>query len=648
MGIMAFGFVGCKSGSDSANKNSGDSSTPDVEINIPKERNIYNLKREVTTGVYEGTCKVVKNKYFIAQNKSDYKIVIPTKASANENMAASELQTLLKEATGITLPIVGEDEVSSSDKIISLGQTKQFLATKQSITYSEYRRSGYRVFTKKDNVFISGAKESQAYGTLYGAYEFLSQTLNYECYSQYCYVIDKVTALPFYEMDITIIPQMESRALSYMWVNKDSLYQNRMMLVNRYENQTDWVMDGHTNLNILPYETYGEEHPEWYINGLTGNKNQLCLTNPEMYVEYVKQVKRLIMGNSMGVYFMLSNMDNNDYCKCETCSAEIERCLTVGGYNMVFVNKVADEVGAWLKENYPDREITFVTYAYLATYAAPVVENADGTYSPYCEDVIPRENVAIMMAPIHLDYAVPITSESNLTYWKDFEKWSSVIDKMFLYDYGYPYWDSFTFLNDFGSMAENIRYFAEKGCMYYYNNTLSSTATTWYYDLRTYLRAKLTFCPYLELEDLIDDFFENYFLEANEPMREIFEELRSWFFYLREEEHAYVNCSSTYWRGNAKYWPRSLQASLYERIDRAYAAIEQYRTEDPTLYDYLYKRIRIIELGVDYHEMEFYSAYYSDKEYDKLYNAFVDGISLCQIIKENEPSGNTWYLKFKK
>ncbi len=647
-GIMALSFVGCVNENNTANQNSGGASIPDVEINIPKEKNIYNLKQEVKSGVYEGTCELVKNKYFIAQNKTAYKIVIPTNATSNENLAANELQALLRESTGITLSIVGEDDVSSSDKIISLGQTKQFLATKESIAYDEYRRSGYRVFTKNDNVFISGAKESQAYGTLYGAYEFLSQTLNYECYSQYCYVIDKVTALPFYEMNITIIPQMESRALSYMWVNKDPVYQNRMMLVNRYENQTDWVLDGHSNLKILPYETYGAEHPDWYMNAQAGNKNQLCLTNQEMYVEYVKRVKELIEDNPKGVYFMLANMDNSDYCTCSDCFAEIERCMNVGGYNMAFVNKVADEVGAWLKENYPDRIITFVTYAYLATYAAPVVENEDGTYSAYCEDVIPRDNVAVMIAPIHLDYAAPITADSNLVYWKDFEKWSSIIDKMFLYDYGYPYWDGFTFMNDFASMAENIRYFAEKGCIFYYNNTLSSTASTWYYDLRTYLRAKLTFCPYLDLEELIDDFFENYFLEANEPMREILEELRTWFTYLREEERAYVNCSSTYWKGNSKYWPRALQASLYDCIDRAYAAVEKYKTEDKALYDYLYKRIRIIELGIDYHEMEFYSAYYSDEGYDKLYNAFVEDVALCQILKENENAQSTWYLKFKK
>lgn len=643
-GILACCFVGCSDGKDS----SGSDSQSDVTINIDHDKNIYNLKREVKSGVYEGTCKIVKNKYVIAQNKTNYKIVLPVSATSNDMLAASELQELLREATGLLVPIVTDEEISASDKYISLGHTKQFQQTKETITYSEYHRSGYRLFTAKDNIYICGAKESQAYGTLYGVYEYLSQTLNYECYSQNCMVIDKVTALPFYEMDITIIPQNESRALSYMWVNKDPVYQNRMKLVNRYENATDWVLDSHTNLLILPYETYGAAHPDWYMNSQSANKNQLCLTNAEMYDEYVRRVKELIAANPLGVYFMLSNMDNNDYCKCANCTAEIQRCMNVGGYNMAFVNKVADEVGEWLKETYPDREIIFVTYAYLATYAAPVVENADGSYSAYCDDVIPHDNVAVMMAPIHLDYATPITSSNNLTYWKDFEKWNAIVDKLFLYDYGIMYWDGFAFCNDFGSMAENIRYFAEKGCTYYYNNYLSDTASTWYYDLRVYLRSKLTFCPYLEVEELIDDFFAHYFLEAAEPMKQILEELRTWYTYLSEEEDAHPNVSSTYWSTNSKYWPRSMMAEWYDCMDRAYAAVEKYKTEDLTLYNYLYKRIRIIELGLDFHEMKYYSAYYSDQAYADLYDAFVEDLSLCEIRKEKESGSQTFYLTYKR
>lgn len=645
-GIMTLGLVACKSNDSS----SSDPKNDDVEINIgiSDEGNIYNLKREIKSGVYKGTCNKVDGKYIIAQNRTAYKVVLSKNPTSNEQMAASELQVFLQEATGLKLPIVSEDDVTSSDKIISLGHTKQFLKTKENISYSEYKRSGYRVFTQKENIFICGAKESQAYGTLYGVYEFLSQTLNYECYSQNCYVIDEVTVLPFYEMNITIIPQIESRALSYMWTNKDSLYQNRMQLVNRYENQTDWVVDGHTNLVILPYETYGEEHPDWYMNAQTGNKNQLCLTNTEMYQEYVRRVKELITANPSSIYFMLSNMDNNDYCKCSNCLAEIKRCMNVGGYNMAFVNKVATEVGAWLEETYPDRKITFVTYAYLATYAAPVIENSDGSYTPYCEDVVPKDNVAVMIAPIHLDYAVPITDSANLEYWKDFEKWDAIIDKLFLYDYGIMYWDCFAFLNDFASMAENIRYFAEKGCTYYYNNYLSHTASTWYFDLRVYLRSKLTFCPYLEIEDLISDFFENYFLEANEPMREILDELCTWYTYLREEENAKMYVSGLYWSNSSKYWPRAMQAGGYERISQAYQAIDKYKEIDIELYNNLYKRIRIIELGFDFHEMQFYKAYYSDEAYDRLYNSFVEGISLCEITRGTESGDSTFYLQFKR
>ncbi|MBO4594678.1 MAG: DUF4838 domain-containing protein, partial [Clostridia bacterium] len=316
--LLTFGLFACggENGSENGSKNA------DLQV----DGNIYNLNTEVKAGVYKGDKKRVQGKYVIAQNKSNYKIVVSSEATQNEMFAAGELQTLLLESTGFRLPIVSEADIVKGDNYFSIGHTVFFNRTRNEITYEEYHRSGYRLFTENGNIFICGAKESQAYGTLYGVYEYLSQVLGYECYSQNCYVIDKVLVVPYYEMDITIIPQIESRCVRYDWTFKDSLFNTRMKMVNRFVNQTDWILDGHTNLVLLPYETYGAEHPEWYMNNKSDNGNQLCLTNDEMRAEYVKKVKERIVGNDAGVYFMLSNMDNYDYCTCDACRAEIERC----------------------------------------------------------------------------------------------------------------------------------------------------------------------------------------------------------------------------------------------------------------------------------------------------------------------------------
>ena len=105
-GIMMFGLVACKSNDSS----SSDSTNDDVEIDIgiSEEENIYNLKREIKSGVYKGTCDKVDGKYIIAQNRTAYKIVLSKNPTSNEQMAASELQVFLQEATGLN-PMVPFD-----------------------------------------------------------------------------------------------------------------------------------------------------------------------------------------------------------------------------------------------------------------------------------------------------------------------------------------------------------------------------------------------------------------------------------------------------------------------------------------------------------------------------------------------------------
>ena len=62
--------------------------------------------------------------YVLAKDgKTDYSIVIGTDADKHEKFAAEELQNLFKEATGATMPIKTEDQVSYSEdaKVISIG-----------------------------------------------------------------------------------------------------------------------------------------------------------------------------------------------------------------------------------------------------------------------------------------------------------------------------------------------------------------------------------------------------------------------------------------------------------------------------------------------------------------------------------------------
>ena len=84
-----------------------------------------------------------------ADGKSDYSIVIPEDASGDVTFAASELQTFFADATGITLPILSDTNLSfDEDKpYFSLGKTSIFEGTKLTFT-DEMRQENQYCLTR--------------------------------------------------------------------------------------------------------------------------------------------------------------------------------------------------------------------------------------------------------------------------------------------------------------------------------------------------------------------------------------------------------------------------------------------------------------------------------------------------------------------
>ena len=58
---------------------------------------------------------------------TDYSIVIPDVATTQEKKAAADLAHWLQEMTGAEFPVVLDSQVKASEKIISIGRTRQFL-----------------------------------------------------------------------------------------------------------------------------------------------------------------------------------------------------------------------------------------------------------------------------------------------------------------------------------------------------------------------------------------------------------------------------------------------------------------------------------------------------------------------------------------
>ena len=71
---------------------------------------------------YEGL-SVVDGQYLVNNGVTEYQIVIPAEISALMQLASSDLNRFISEATGVSIPVVKDSEVTGEGKFISIGKT---------------------------------------------------------------------------------------------------------------------------------------------------------------------------------------------------------------------------------------------------------------------------------------------------------------------------------------------------------------------------------------------------------------------------------------------------------------------------------------------------------------------------------------------
>ena len=110
----------------------------------------------------------------------------------------------------------------------------------------------------------------------------------------------------------------------------------------------------------------------------------------------------------------------------------------------------------------------------------------------------------------------------------------------------------------------------------------------------------------MDMNELIDNFFDNYFGAASETMRKLFNEVRTRMAYIENELNVsmfvYVKLENT------DYWPKGLLQQWLRYIDEAYEAIESVKNEDEELYAKLYDRIMLEGISYRWLLIELYGS----------------------------------------
>ncbi|MBR1967939.1 MAG: DUF4838 domain-containing protein [Clostridia bacterium] len=640
--VMTFGAVSCKPKDDG---NDGDNTV---------KTSVFNP--DGITIEYTATD-------FIKNGQSDYVIVKPKESSQKEDFAAQDMQMLLKESTGVTLPIKTDDQVTydANSKIISIGKTS--FSEDKGLKISDTNYSGYVIKTVDNSIFIKG---STVWGTLRGTYAFLRLYFNYEYYAPEAYKINQVTEISLPKVDTLHNPAIAVSQGAPDAIVKDVEWQYRTGLMSKYnvwimpdDNAESWTHNSliwfppsefketYTNIDGKSYyfrdtdelcftsslwDTDGDGNPGFDLDG-NGIDDMLDIMSDRM-------AQRISESNEL-VQTSLIQQDTSAWCDCNDCKAHKAQYDSNLAILIKYANELIKLVDKKLETLNGNNDYLLVIICYQQTYDPPVKEDGNGGWLPIAEEVKCDEKLCIQFAPLRMVMHKDFYSSDNSGHREVLEKLHAVCDNVMIWWYGCYFHTYRIPLNNFEALQNTYRWFRDNGVYFSFHEGSPGGASGGWMELRLYLESKLSDTPELNVEELITDFFYCYYKDAAPALLDYFNTWRLQMNYNRDVLGMGGDVGSENTR--AEYFPYGTLLVWNKNIDEAYAAIKHYETSDPELYKLLSDRICYESIFVRYALLKIYPDKFDATTLKAEQKAFKADCSRLNIIRETN-AGSAGYL----
>ncbi|MHC4122030.1 MAG: DUF4838 domain-containing protein, partial [Planctomycetota bacterium] len=454
------------------------------------------------------------------------------------------------------------------------------------LNWDKLGTDGFVIKSTSDGIFIAGNEDL---GTLYGTYHFLEKHLGVRWFmpGEIGEVVPKRVVLRVGTFDETEIPSFRVR-----WIEEGpwALRQKMNVRVNVGEQPVgiNWKWHFHSHFKLIPPEKYFAAHPEWFalVNGKRSYKHrypQLCTSNPELIKEAAKNIIKIFdeEPNVDILAFGPQDSDGRGFCECDKCRALDEERPAEQQWHALFSNRLAifnNEVAKRVAKKYPDKLIKVGAYA--MHFRVPL----DSDYRP-------ESNLAIQACHTYScnnhRVALP-TCESNRKHFsKDLERWAKLTKHLFIYEYyrkgawgGLPYWQIHV-------IREDLPYFHKLGVESFYTQPARSNWSA--HGLNHYIAAKLTWNVKLDVDRLLEDFYEKFYGSAAKPMRKYYETL----------ERAFVEADTCLSPFNFKWTAYALDDFFRPKVVSALeeAVIE---AEQMAQTDIVRERIQLVRVSIDF------------------------------------------------
>ncbi len=555
------------------------------------------------------------SEYLVQNSSTQYKILLPAEQTTYTDIAASELSTLLNEATGATLTLERETgdgyTHNASQKYISIGNTGLFKSTGLTADAKVLKREGYRIVTKDNNIYVFSAYDV---GNLYGVYELMEILFNFEYFYVDCYEIDEnVTNKKLPILDVTDVPDFETRNNATALLTSNNFDNNakyRMRFsterysINLGDEENGYAIKSfHNTANILPKGVATDE-PEWHAD--TGN--QLCYTahgDAESYERMVKrtahvveqQLKKYPTKDYPSIrYATISCEDEHSCCTCEACGESSEKYGGNSAAIILFMSDVREEIENWMNlpenEAYKRDEFYLMFFAYMAYLGAPThYDEAQGKYV-LNEGLEFNENVGVMYAINDVTSTVSMYHENNAQTRKNSEMWFDVAPAMYIWTYSgnltysAAMWPKYEHLNEDG-----YNFYATGNSIYFTDYIdYGDVKHTGFKALALYIDSQMLWDCSQSIADLKAKWFNAMFGEASDVMRELFEKELLYVTQVYEAErvsHGWgVPFSASDWSlSELESWIRLIQKAMEK-------AASIYKEAEPETFEMIQRHIQ--------------------------------------------------------
>lgn len=420
-----------------------------------------------------------------------YRIVVPDQATAIEQQAAERLQQYVADTWHHSLPIVKESGAGSAPAFY-LGATR--LASAKKVDRRQLAQDGFAFYPAGKGLIVAGGTGQ---GLLYGVYGLL------ELWGLRMYT-SKATALPHTQSltlpaKTVVVPPVTYRTTSY-----PDTHDARYTEWHRLSSRSDWGLFVHTFNELVSPDRYGASHPEYFslIDGKRLPGTQLCLSNPEVLTVLLANLRQKIAAKLGATYWSVSQNDNDQYCRCEPCTAlNTTYGNAPSGSILYFVNQVAKAC--------PDKIIS--TLAYWYSRKPP-------------QNIQAEHNVNIMLCNIESRRQAPVY-ETDPAFSNELIAWGAIAGNILIWDYTIQFTNLVSPFPNLHTLKPNIRFYLEHhvNSLFMQSNGQVGGEMA---GLRAYMLCELMWNPEADDSALMDDYLNGYYGAAGPFIRHYIDRMR--------------------------------------------------------------------------------------------------------------------------